>query len=288
METPYDEVAIGVDEESASAAGGDQNVEDHEYEDNLHDVSYALTGRLDGIIETPDDGTRRSVAGEGDQQECEDDEEMFPDVLYSPAGMPLDTVMETQCDSSERSSVDHEEEYSVGEEQMPNYGVLDMSDEREKAGNEREEREEGRSPPTPSNTRRSSSSSSNALSTSSTEERAERRSLPTLSLNMSDERKVAGDERGEREEGRSSPISSNTCWSPSSLSDGRSTSSTEERAERRSSPTPSKRRSVSSRSSGKRKEHKPDSIFDLAQKTILQAQEILQTLSLESSSSSSC
>ena len=138
METPYDGVAIGVDEESASAAGGDRNVEDHEYEDNLRDVSYALTGRLDGIIETPDDGTRRSVAGEGDRQECEDDEGMFPDVLYSPAGMPLDTVMETQCDSSERSSVDHEEEYSVGEEQMPNYGVLDMSDEREIAGNKRQ------------------------------------------------------------------------------------------------------------------------------------------------------
>ncbi len=137
METPYNGVAIGVDKESASAAGGDRNVEDHEYKDNLRDVSYALTGRLDGIIETPDDGTRRSVAGEGDRQECKDDEGMFPDVLYSPAGMPLDTVVETQCDSSERSSVDHEEEYSVGEEQMPNYGVLDMSDEREIAGNER-------------------------------------------------------------------------------------------------------------------------------------------------------
>ena len=245
IETTYDGAAVGVDEESTSAAGVDRSVDDQEYEDNLHDVSYAPAGRLEGIIETPDDRASTPAAGEGDRsvssvdyddQDCEHDEGKFPDVLYSPAGMPLDTVIETQCDSSERSSVDHEQEYFIGEEQMPNYGAIDMTDELQIAGNAREEREEGRSSPTPSNSMSSSSSP-----------------------------------------------------------DARSSSTTEERAEGRSSPTPSKTRSISSRStvsskstSIKRKERKSDSIFDSAQKAILQAQEILQTLSLESSSSSSC
>jgi len=53
------------------------------------------------------------------------------------------------------------------------------------------------------------------------------------------------------------------------------------------SPTLSDTRSVSSKSSRRQKERKPDRLFETAQKAILQAQEILQTLSLESSSSSS-
>ena len=242
IETPCDGAAVGVDEESTSAGGVDRSVDDQEYEDNLYDVSYAPAGRLEGIIETPGDRASTPAAGEGDRsvssvddddQDCEDDEGTFPDVLFSPAGTPLDTVIETQFDSSERSSVDHEHECYIGEEQLPDYGAIDMTDELQIAGNEREEREEGRSSPTSSNRRKSSSSSSDASSSSTTEERAEGRS----------------------------------------------------------SPTPSKTRSLSSRStvsSNKRKERKSDSIFDSAQKAILQAQEILQTLSLESSSSSSC
>jgi hypothetical protein len=226
-----------------SSVDDDQVLEENEIHDSSDKPDEAIEAPhdVDGIIETPDDGASTPAAGEGDRsvssiddndQEGEDDEGKFPDVLYSPAGMPLDTVMETQCDSSEKSSVDNDQDYYIGEEQMPNYGVLDMSDELKIAGNEREEREEG------------------------------------------------------------SPTSSKKRLSSSSSPDAQSSSNTEELAEERSSPTPSKTRSISSsassRSSGKRKERKPDRIFDSAQKAILQAQEILQTLSLESSSSSSC